>query len=855
MKKLMIMFCFVILSFLINSSVQAQKSKSFKETTKTRKSSLKYQYINAFSDGRGVYLQWQTEYETNNFGFYIYRVSGSEKVSVNSSIVGGAYLQTGEEKAIGKTYSFYDDGGDSDSVYVIESVDTNSFRRVSDEVLPQPLENLPDALKSDSVFGAKIRNNSQQKIEKSDLNLPKDLQAEVAGYETVADEFAHRLAVGQEGVKIGVKKDGLYRVSRAELQAAGFDVSVSPALWQLFANGSEQSIIVGENGDYIEFYGRGIDTPESDTRFYYLVAGQGSGKRMKSTTLRSFAGTVLTRSYNQSFVFKERTVYHNSILNGGNENFFGRAITNSGATINFNLSAVDFNAAEAIFKLSLQGGTQTGHQIKVVLNDQELNQIVGSGFQTLSKEYRIQPQLLREGTNTLKLTGVMGISLLESIRVSFNRGYAAQQNELAFYTQNYKAANLTGFSSANIRVFDMTDSQNPVIINGLRPQQSAGGFGVTLPAHRGRVMYAVENSAVLTPASITTNTPSSLATAAHNAELVIISHKNFLTEAEIWASYRRSQGITVEVVDVEDIYDEFNSGVLSSMSIRSFLQYAKNNWQTPPKYALLIGDSSYDSRNYKGLGNFNYVPTKLIDTVYEETGSDDALADFNDDGLAEIAIGRIPARTGQVVIDALAKVKTFESNISTAQSRGALFASDLPDGYDFEALSRRLAAKLPESMPKTFVNRGSGNAQTLLLNEMNSGKFLINYSGHGNIGVWAHSSYFSKTSVAQLTNANNLSVYSMLSCLNGYFISPDEDSLSELLLKSNSGGAVAAWSSTGKTTPDIQEIMATRFYSQIAAGNITRLGDLINDAKTTINAGRDVRLSWALLGDPMLKMK
>ena len=95
----------------------------------------------------------------------------------------------------------------------------------------------------------------------------------------------------------------------------------------------------------------------------------------------------------------------------------------------------------------------------------------------------------------------------------------------------------------------------------------------------------------------------------------------------------------------------------------------------------------------------------------------------------------------------------------------------------------------------------------------------------------------------------------MLSCLNGYFIDPDADSFSEALLKANNGGAVAVWSSTGLTTPDIQEIMATRFYGQIAAGNITRLGDLINDAKIVINGGRDVRLSWALLGDPMLKMK
>jgi len=35
----------------------------------------------------------------------------------------------------------------------------------------------------------------------------------------------------------------------------------------------------------------------------------------------------------------------------------------------------------------------------------------------------------------------------------------------------------------------------------------------------------------------------------------------------------------------------------------------------------------------------------LIDTQFGETASDDWFADFNDDGLAEMMIGRLPART------------------------------------------------------------------------------------------------------------------------------------------------------------------------------------------------------------------
>ena len=74
------------------------------------------------------------------------------------------------------------------------------------------------------------------------------------------------------------------------------------------------------------------------------------------------------------------------------------------------------------------------------------------------------------------------------------------------------------------------------------------------------------------------------------------------------------------------------------------------------------------------------------------------------------------------------------------------------------------------------------------------------------------------------------------------------------MLKAPNGGAVSAWASSGKTTPDVQEVLARRFYQKISQGNMLRMGDLIMDAKQNLNGGRDVRLSWTLLGDPTLKV-
>ena len=93
----------------------------------------------------------------------------------------------------------------------------------------------------------------------------------------------------------------------------------------------------------------------------------------------------------------------------------------------------------------------------------------------------------------------------------------------------------------------------------------------------------------------------------------------------------------------------------------------------------------------------------------------------------------------------------------------------------------------------------------------------------------------------------------MLTCLNGYYQWLYGSSISENLLYAPNRGAVVAWASTGLALPNFQENMATRFYLRLGDGSIPRIGDLVRDAKTQV--GADLRYSWALLGDPMLKVR
>jgi hypothetical protein len=500
--------------------------------------------------------------------------------------------------------------------------------------------------------------------------------------------------------------------------------------------------------------------------------------------------------------------------------------------------------------------------VSVKVNGVSFGSLSFNGVTFSLADVGIPTAILVNGTNSIELTAISGgvdLSLVSTIKVKYNRGYTAPANELSFSIPENKLAVVTGFTDPSVRVFDVTQPDAPTIVDNatVGTQAKLGTtFDVTIPANSAAMMFASTDSALRSVFSISPNTPSTLSSASNAADMLIVSYKDWMTEAGQWATYRQNNGIDAVAVNVEDVYDEFGYGIRSSAAIKEFVHYARLNWATGPGYALLLGDASYDPRNYLGFGFFDFVPTELVDTAYEETGSDEAIADYDQDGLSEISIGRAPVRSSAQATTSLAKVTTFESSVASAPARGSLCVSDLFDLIDFNALCGRVQAELPVTIPLTSVNRNDPDARTTMLSEMNLGPYVVNYSGHGGSTFWAATNFFSVGDVPLLTNQDELSIFTILTCLNGYFIEPDRDSLSERLFNSTAGSAVAVWSSSGKTTPDVQETLARRFYMQM--GNnpaLDRIGDLVKDAKTAVIAGRDVRLSWMLLGDPAMKVK
>ena len=180
----------------------------------------------------------------------------------------------------------------------------------------------------------------------------------------------------------------------------------------------------------------------------------------------------------------------------------------------------------------------------------------------------------------------------------------------------------------------------------------------------------------------------------------MIAHPTLLAAVEPLVALRQRQGLATELVDVTDVYDEFSFGQRTPYAIRDFLANAATRWRSAPRYVLLVGDASFDPKNYLGFGDFDLVPTKLVPTAYLKTDSDDWLVDFDEDGIPDLAIGRLPARTPAEATLFVSKILSREAALAATASRAGwarnvLLVSDENDEFDFEAATAALRQKLP----------------------------------------------------------------------------------------------------------------------------------------------------------------
>lgn len=666
---------------------------------------------------------------------------------------------------------------------------------------------------------------------------------------------------GGAALKIDVDRDGWQKIPLADMQAAGLAIN-NPQNYRLFADGVEQSIFANGNGS-LEFYGRARNQTTSATRTYYLVSGP-NGLRAAQLSMGPFDTNAVAGNYSATVERRDRIVRFGALVNGPANNWFGPVVgTSLEVKQSLPVSAMDPAGPDAQLEVAIQGLTNVSHTVEIKINGSLLGVVNYSGLGSGFGQFSVPPAMIQNGKNLVTLKGTLtsDISLMDYVKLTYTRRKTALGDKFRYNVPAGQAVRVEGFSTSQVRVFDVTDPINPSELLVATQADGAGGFAFTLPAGPARTIVAqggvfANNYA----ARLSANVPSTLNATSNQADFVILVPPGWSSTAEPLRALRQGQGLNTRIVDVGDVYDEFSYGTHDPQAIKDFLQRASTLWATPVHYVLLLGDAGADPRDYLGTGGVgvDLMPTMFVDSQFVEGPSDDTLVDYNDDAIADISIGRLPAKTTAHANLLIAKVLQHDAMpAGNTLSRGGLMVYDSPIDYDFLAFTNQIRAHIPNNMNIQLIGRDDGDIASVrasIIASINSGKSIVNFMGHGNVTSWTGGPILTNTDPASFTNATQLNLFVQLTCLNGSFTDVNSGCLAEEMMRAPNGGAIAVWASSGETFPDGQVNISMRFYDNIFGVVPMRLGDAVRDAKT-VTLDTDVRRLGILFGDPTLQLR
>jgi len=803
-------------------------------------------------------INWKTSFEQDNLGFYVWReTANGAREKVSTHIINGSALFARGKSASNRSYRFVDAKPPQGFVqYWIEDVDLKGVHTMHGPVTPKLVTSNTT---TDVTTDPDPTIGSVGGIFTTQPGMGVTPPAATASDTTrLAQQW--NLA-STKNAKLIITQAGWVRVKKSDLLAAGFDPGTNSRLIDVFADGIEVPLVVNEASsgkfdvnDSIEFYATGIDTPTAGGHVYYVTINKGQGLRAKAANTKS--GAAAPASFAYEFDRAERTIFFAALTNTGDrESFFGAIITTEPVSETLTVSNVD-TTGNAQLRIVLQGATDDyDHVVSTTLNGHELGPIRFRGQSRSVTDVAVPVAWLVNGENQLTFTAANGwddVSVVETARIIYPHTYRADQNALAFNAPGSTSITVTGFTTSNIRVVDLTDPSQTLTLTPSIATASDGTKSATFTTPDGgtRTLLALGDDRVQSPAQIVYNEPSKWNATTNAANLVIITNKQFIPAANALKAARDAQGISTAVIDVQNLYDEFSYGTHGPDAIKTFLQRSAS-WATAPHYAILFGDASCDPRNYLGVGSFDYVPTKMVATQYLKTASDDWFGDFTNSGISSIDIGRIPVRTLDEANAVVNKLTRRTAPPADSWAKIAEIVSDYASDVPFDKAGDTTAAAIPAPFTTDRISFSNAGAPAVA-NAFTRGSILTDYIGHGSVETWSDF-VFTSTDAAALTNGDRLPFVVTLNCLNGYFHDLYTESMAEALLKNANGGAISVFASSALTAPDQQMKVNLELNRQLFATTPVAIGDAIRAAKQ-VTTDSDVRRTFILFGDPTLKL-
>ncbi len=718
-------------------------------------------------------------------------------------------------------------------------------------------------------------------------------------------------------VRIGVSDDGIVQLTPSDLAAAGVDpTKVDPRTFAMSSMGQPVALqITGEAdgrfdpGDSMLFFGqkfRGtqFEGKYTDEQVYWLAMGGTAGPRIADldatpqgnlTPPQDVAAVV--RAEVDTFWFPLETML---LVDVTQDTWFWNelqptALKPATAALAYTVpdpapgSTATFRLME--FAKYSNSRAQPEHRTVATLNGATILDQTWSGRWVRELTNTVSADRFVSGLNSVEVSArVMPGNYTDDVlvnywEVAYRRLFRAWEGQFDFHAegtgpQEYSVSNWT---SKYVALWDITDALQPRRLVGAVPALVGSTIQLRFRTdnREGSRYWLQEESALSHPLTLRIQSDTGLRNPARGADAVIITPAEFRPAAERLAAWHEAHGRRAVVADLKDVYDEFNAGIaIAPEAIPNLLRWASKQWLAPaPAFLTLIGDGHY---NIKGLnpGLYGTVPSWIppymvfVDPWIGEAASDMRYGDIDGDLLPDVAVGRVTGNTLAEANTVVNKIVSYdESQRAAAWQQKAFFIADNPDSTgDFPALSDRVIANylpsdltvtrayLPGKIPDSPATAAEIVATKQIISDtLQSGVWLIQYTGHGTPNYWASERLFRHTDVYGLQNGDRLPVVMSFNCLDGFYIHPFGawQSIAELMQRQKGGGAVAVISPTGDGLSSDQQRFREILMTVMFRDNVREIGLALDLAKRAFSAGSGGRYlidTLTLFGDPAMRL-
>lgn len=737
-----------------------------------------------------------------------------------------------------------------------------------------------------------------------------------------------------------VIQDGVHKIEYGALQEALANLTpsvsihtINPKNIQIFGRGVELYIHVeGEAdssfdpNDFIEFYAQKNDgwadsllyrTPDqvtnpyyslfTDTAYYYLTLNTSTNnKRLTPETNTNFQGTPI------EYFFDKKVISYNNVYQLGKrfgdkyhpyytigEGWTGTLFdVGSPPTLNFDLSFLHTNNNQPITMSYMLGGYNNNqhHIMGYYGNNQTLfldsawnNHLFIKESTTLNNvaqgnlaiTFEMEPFYNNQNVQQpqKKAIGYFDVKYPHTFNMEGKSTYKIELqnngiNPYYLYAQNFNAAE-SSF------LYDLTDHRRVKVV------QSGSVLEALVPAsnslNKNKTCYLFINNSIQNVTQLFPVNNEGFFTNYENLDplnaYIILTHTNFLSGAQQYASYRNTINQESILVNTETLYDQFSYGIRKNpLAIKNFLSFVWDKWTTHPQYVFIIGKSAMDDDQlYRKNSTYfaqNYIPSFSVPPCdYSFTEGLEGIPD-----IPSIPIGRLAAENNTQVEQYLDKVITHEQVLNTPQILGNIedrlwlkrilhFGGGTSSGeqslfktylrsYQDTIESKYFGGKVFEFY-KSTSDPIDFNLADSIQQLVNTGVSLLSFFGHSSGGGF-------DINIDSPENYDNTGKYFFLlsnGCLAGNIHNPNAISISEEFVLTPQKGAVAFIAQSHLGLPSYLNAFSKSFY-----GNISRkyynesIGKSMLEAFTTMinNSPSDGIITTAmettLHGDPALKM-